>query len=304
MSREFLGRPPFFVRQSLVATIDMPELPEVETVVRQLRPQLVGRRLRGIRPYTPGVIRCQAFPKAHLVGATMLDVRRRGKFIRCDLMTGPHRRRRTCDRLTLLVHLGMTGQLTVLDAPSARGRHDHLDLLLNGRDLVRFRDARRFGGWWLLPSQVADSRAPLADLGPEPLEVSRKDFRRLLAGHRQQIKALLLNQRRLAGMGNIYCDESLFAAAIHPQMQSCDIAAPAANGLWRHIRRILRAAVRRRGSTIATFCRPDGGPGEYQDRFKVYGMAGRPCVRCGTTLRRLLVAGRGTTLCPTCQGRP
>ncbi|NIA22154.1 MAG: hypothetical protein GWP05_09380 [Anaerolineaceae bacterium] len=163
---------------------------------------------------------------------------------------------------------------------------------------------RKFGRWWLLPAGQADRLPPLVHLGPEPLEISREQFRRLLSGRRQQIKALLLDQRRLAGMGNIYCDESLFAARIHPQTISCRIPPPKADALWRHMRRILRAAIRRQGSTISDFVRPDGRSGTYQDRFKVYGCSGTPCPRCGTTLKRIIAAGRGTTLCPLCQRRP
>jgi len=206
--------------------------------------------------------------------------------------------------IELLVHLGMTGRLTIVPRGTPRDRHDHIDLLLENGRTLRFRDVRKFGRWWLLPAEEAERLPPLADLGPEPLEISREQFRRLLSARRQQIKALLLDQRRLAGMGNIYCDEALFAAGIHPQMPACRIRRQKLHALWRHMRRILRAAIRRQGSTISDFVRPDGRSGTYQDRFKVYGRAGAPCPRCGATLKRLIVAGRGTTLCPLCQSRP
>lgn len=278
----------------------MPELPEVETVVRQLRPGLIGRTVRSITLHTPTLMRCQAVPTARLVGSVIRDLRRRGKFIRCDL-TGPGGR--DSSRLTILVHLRMTGRLTLFNRPPRRERHDHIDLLLDRGRVLRFRDMRKFGGWWLLTGDQADREPPLSELGPEPLEISRQAFRRLLAERRQAVKALMLNQRRLAGMGNIYCDESLFAAGIHPEARACDLSLAKADALWRHMRRILRSAIRRQGSTISDFTRPDGQGGRYQDRFQVYGRSGEACVRCGTALTRLVVAGRGTTVCRACQTR-
>jgi formamidopyrimidine-DNA glycosylase len=294
----------------------MPELPEVETVVRQLRPRLVGSRVRGGVVHAPGLIRCQAAPPGALVGAVIRGVRRRGKFIRLDLSAGRRAAlRRTARRaaaadatktgadgdLAVLVHLRMTGRLTVVRGRPPRDRHDHIDLLLSGNRVLRFRDVRKLGGWWIMPAEMADAAAPLADLGPEPLEIPCIDFRRLLAGRRQRIKALLLDQRRLAGMGNIYCDESLFASGIHPAARAGELSARQANRLWSQMRRILRAAIERRGSTISDFRRPDGSRGGYQDHFRVYGRADLPCPRCRATLRRTIVAGRGTTFCPRCQ---
>ena len=277
----------------------MPELPEVETVVRQIAPGLLGRRIEALHLHTPKLIRCQTVPTEALLGARFTAVTRRGKFIRCDLEP----RDRAAPSLTILVHLKMTGRLTVLAGRPPRDRHDHIDLVLD-RGLLRFRDVRKFGGWWLVPTADLLRLTPLGDLGPEPLAIARTAFRRLLAESGQRIKALLLDQTRLAGMGNIYCDESLFAARIHPTTRAADIPSVKADALWRHLRRILRLAIRRQGSTISSFVTPEGRSGGYQKEFQVYGRDGQPCPACGRTLQRLIVAGRGTTACPRCQPLP
>ncbi|MBN2584790.1 MAG: bifunctional DNA-formamidopyrimidine glycosylase/DNA-(apurinic or apyrimidinic site) lyase [Planctomycetes bacterium] len=286
----------------------MPELPEVETVVRQLAPHLLGRQVAGLAVHTPRIVRCQAIPLAALVGARFAGVRRRGKFIRCDLVFDEPLNSGLgappAGAATLLVHLRMTGRLMVLDGDPPRDGHDHIDLRLDDGRLLRFRDVRKFGGWYVLPHDLADGLPPLSQLGPEPLEISKREFADLLGGSRGGIKALLLDQHRLAGLGNIYCDESLFAARIHPETPSCDVPSARVDALWQHMRRILRAAIRRQGSTISDFVRPDGRRGGYQDRFRVYGRSGQPCTTCGRTLQRLIVAGRGTTCCPACQVRP
>jgi len=280
----------------------MPELPEVETVVRQLRRSLVGQRVRSIILHTPSTIRCRHFPARRLIGCTIRAVRRRGKFIRLDLAAPSRSPQGT--GVTVLVHLRMTGSLRIHAGRPPRERHDHIDLVLDGRPepaCLRFSDIRKFGGWWLLPGDVADAAAPLAALGPEPLEISRDDFRRLLAGHKQRVKTLLLDQRRLAGMGNIYTDEALFAAGIHPEARACDVPAAKVDALWRAMRRILRAAIRHCGSSTSDFVGADGRRGRYQEHHQVYGRADQPCRRCGARLKYLRVAGRGTTFCPRCQ---
>ena len=272
----------------------MPELPEVETVVRQLRrSRLVGARVLGLDLHTPRCLRCQSVPFATLIGRSISRISRRGKFIRLDFS----------GRLTVLVHLRMTGVLSVNPA-AQRGKHDHIDLRLSGRRLLRFSDVRKFGGWWLLHKSEADTAPPLSALGPEPLEISRPAFRSLLAARRQAVKALLLDQRRLAGMGNIYCDESLFAARIHPATLASRLTPAQADALWRHMRRILRLAILHRGSSVSDFLDIDGRGGRFQHRHKVYGLSGSPCPRCRTPFLHTRVAGRGTTFCPKCQKKP
>ncbi len=275
----------------------MPELPEVETVVRQIAPELLGRRIVRLVAHTPKLVRCQAVDDRALVGARFASVTRRGKFIRCDLVPS-HRR---AAAITLLVHLKMTGSLRVRHRRSqARERHDHLDLILD-RGVLRFTDVRQFGGWWIVPTADVDRLTPLGGLGPEPLEISREDFVQLLGGSRQRIKALLLDQSRLAGIGNIYADESLYAAGIHPKTRAGDISTTRAAALWRHMRRILRASIRRCGTTVDSYRTPEGRSGGYQRHLHVYGRHGQACPSCGHTFQRLVVAGRGTTACPRCQ---
>jgi formamidopyrimidine-DNA glycosylase len=274
----------------------MPELPEVETVVRQIAPDLLGRRIVALAAHTPKLVRCQTVADRDLVGARFVSVTRRGKFIRCDLRL-PHRR---AAGLTLLAHLKMTGCLRVHRGRPARQRHDHLDLILD-RGVLRFTDVRQFGGWWIVPTAQVEMLTPLGDLGPEPLEMPRDDFRRLLAGSRQRIKALLLDQSRLAGIGNIYADESLYAAGIHPTTRAADIAPAKASALWHHVRRILQASIRRCGTTVDSYRTPEGSSGGYQKHLRVYGRYGQLCPRCGRTFQRLIVAGRGTTACSRCQ---
>jgi formamidopyrimidine-DNA glycosylase len=269
----------------------MPELPEVETVVRQLRPQLLGARIAGVTVQTPKLIRCQSVPMENLAGATITEIDRRGKFIRCRLS----------NQLTLLVHLRMTGRLTVFPDNQVSDRHDHIDLRLKDRRVLRFRDVRKFGGWWVMTTAEADREPPISQLGPEPLEVSRDEFRGILRGRRQRIKALLLDQTRLAGMGNIYCDEALFASGIHPAALACRLSPARVDRLWQQMRRILRLAIRHQGSTVSDYQTPDGQRGRYQERHRVYGRAGEPCFTCHRPLRRAIVAGRGTTFCPRCQ---
>jgi len=280
----------------------MPELPEVETVVRQLKRQLVGRRVLRIRVRTPSLIRQRQVRLNSLVGRRICAVVRRGKLIRIDLSRGGSLPGRP--ESTILVHLRMTGRMRVLKSRVRRTKHDHIDLELDGGFVARFSDIRKFGGWWIMSAADAARSSPLGALGPEPLEMGRDDFRRLLGGSRQRIKALLLDQRRIAGIGNIYCDESLFSARIHPFTAGRDVSRRKAEALWRAVQRILRGAIRHGGSSTRDFVGADGERGWFQIRHSVYGRGGLPCRRCGTRLRRLMVAGRGTVICPRCQPMP
>jgi formamidopyrimidine-DNA glycosylase len=177
----------------------------------------------------------------------------------------------------------------------ARAPEAAADLLL-----VRFSDVRRFGGWTLLRAAEADRVAPLGSLGAEPLEIGRAAFGRLLT-RRRQIKALLLDQSVLAGLGNIYADEVLWAARVHPLRAAASLSARTVGRLWGAMRRVLREAVRLGGTSVSDFVGSDGRPGRYQGQLQAYGRAGRPCPRCGATLRRQVAAQRGTTFCPRCQ---
>jgi formamidopyrimidine-DNA glycosylase len=220
-------------------------------------------------------------------------VHRRGKWIVLALDGGCH----------LIIHLGMTGQLRVLGRDEPMSAHTHLVLDLDpGRTQLRFRDVRRFGS----ASMIADHAGlehffEKVGLGPEPFEMDTKYWRERLAGTARFLKAVLLDQRVLAGVGNIYADESLFEARLHPGRRGRELRAPEADRLRRALVKVLVRAIERNGSTIRDYVRGSGDEGGYQDEFRVYGRAGEPCRRCGTPILRLRMAGRSTHFCPRCQ---
>jgi len=261
----------------------VPELPEVETVVRTLAPKLTGRRIVDATFSSHHVVR-QSFPtlRKRVRGQLVKSVERHGKFIVITL-----------DHGVLVVHLGMTGKL-LLDAepgPYARAVFQ-LD-----RGLLVYDDVRHFGRieW----SENLPARA--AALGPDALNISLDDFRALLKGRRSAIKSLLLNQRFLRGMGNIYTDEALFEARIHPRALAARLSKARAARLYRAMVDILATAIRLKGSSISDYVDADGQRGSFQQQHQVYGRAGDPCPICGTPIRRIVVGSRGTHYCPKCQ---
>ena len=169
---------------------------------------------------------------------------------------------------------------------------------------LHFRDVRKFGRMILTPDSLVDALPALAKLGPDATEIGRDEFTALLAARRTRIKPLLLDQRRLAGMGNIYVDESLYQARIHPLTPACDVPLESAAELWRIMRRVLRAAIKAGGTSKWTFVDAAGEQGWFAVKLKVYARAGAPCGRCGTPIERIVVGGRGTHLCPRCQPAP
>ncbi len=262
----------------------MPELPEVETVVRSVEPYLRGRRIVAARftsrHVTPGNRTALA---ARLAGRRIESVTRRGKFIVMAL-----------DQGTLTVHLGMTGRLLVRGQP---GEHTYAVFTLDD-GLLLYHDPRQFGKieW------SAGAPPRVARLGPEPLEISFDEFRRRLK-RKARIKALLLNQTFLAGVGNIYADESLFAAGIHPLASAARLGPARAERLYAAIRGILGHAIELGGSSISDYVNAEGERGWFQLEHRVYGREGQPCVNCGAAVRKILVAQRGTHYCPRCQKR-
>ncbi len=271
----------------------MPELPEVETVVRDLRPRLVGRRFAALRVSGKALRRAWSRRwNAQIVGQCVRAVERRGKWILLDL-DGPW----------LLVHLGMTGQFVVAAAEKPRQNHTHLVFTLDdGKSELRFRDIRRFGSVGLYPSR-ADIEAYFTHqrLGPEPFDVDPAYWRAALAKTERNLKAILLDQRIVAGVGNIYADESCFEAKLHPQTFGCQLDARQADKLRRTIASVLLRAIERRGSSIRDYVGGSGLMGQYQDEFRVYGRTGEPCRRCRTAIERIVLAGRSTHFCPRCQ---
>jgi formamidopyrimidine-DNA glycosylase len=276
----------------------VPELPEVETVVRDLRPLLVGRRItRVVRPSSQALRKpWSADWDAALRGAVVRSVQRRGKWIVLELEGERH----------LVVHLGMTGQLTVVPAGEAIAGHTHLIFDLadgpggEGTRQLRFRDVRRFGSATLLATR-AERTAFFAESGPEPFDLDAADWRRRLAKTGRCVKAVLLDQQTVAGVGNIYADESLFEARLHPARPGRALTGPEADRLRRALARVLRRAIEKRGSTIRDYVGGSGERGGFQEEFRAYGRTGKPCPRCRTAIACLRLAGRSTHYCPKCQ---
>jgi formamidopyrimidine-DNA glycosylase len=262
----------------------MPELPEVETVVRSLRPHLAGKRILAVtftsRRLTPGN---RARLAERLAGRRIESIGRRGKFILVAL-----------DQGTLTIHLGMTGKLLV---SGAAGEHTHAVFTLDDGVLL-YDDPRQFGSieW------SAEGSPRVARLGPEPLEISFEEFRERLR-RRARLKALLLNQSFLAGLGNIYADESLFAAGIHPLAVAGRLSRRRAERLYTAIRSVLTHAIELGGSSISDYVNAEGERGWFQMEHRVYGREGEPCATCGGAVRKILAAQRGTHFCPRCQRR-
>ncbi len=261
----------------------MSELPEVETVVRSLAPHLVGRRIVGAsftsKFVTPGDRKKLA---ARVAGRTIVKIERRGKFI---LMT--------LDQGMLVVHLGMTGKLLIGDAEPGEHTYGLFDL---DQGVLRYEDPRQFGRIEWNPKRILK-------LGPEPLEVGLEEFSRELRARKSRVKPLLLNQQFLAGVGNIYADEALFAAEIHPLAIASRLSIARAARLHQAIREILTLAIEHRGSSISDYVDAAGERGWFQVLHNVYGREGEPCPRCGTPIKKMVVGGRGTHFCPTCQKR-
>ncbi len=273
----------------------MPELPEVETTRRALAPHVAGRRIAAVRvrrrdlrePVPRGLGR-------RLAGARVTGLDRRGK----------HLLLRT-DRGTLILHLGMSGSLRLVPAGTPAGPHEHLDLVLDDGRAVRLRDPRRFGlVLWTAGDPLAHPR--LAGLGPEPFDrgLTGARLRARLAGRRAPVRNLLLDGRLLAGIGNIYANEALFLAGIHPACPGGALDRAACTRLLRALRRVLRESLRAGGTTLRDYVDGTGDPGRYALRLRVYGRAGAPCPRCGAAIRRIVVGQRSAFCCPRCQRCP
>ena len=276
---------------------DMPELPEVETVRRGLAAQIVGRTFDRISylewPRTIATPEPDALA-ARLAGRRVAAVRRRAKFLVIDLDGGDH----------LVVHLRMTGQLAVAPAIAPRERYARVAFAFTDGDELRFSDIRRFGRIEL--HDAAALAARFGDLGPEPLgeDWTAEDFVAALAARRTRLKPLLLDQTFLAGLGNIYVDESLFRARLHPLTPAAAVPAEQARALHAAIRAILADAVASGGTTFSNYRDAFGQEGDYYERRQVYDRAGAACPICGEQIVRIVVGGRGTHLCTHCQPAP
>ncbi len=264
----------------------MPELPEVETICRRLRASCLGAHITDARVLWRRTLATPAPQRfrARIRGQSVRTVDRRGKFVLLGL-----------SRDWLVIHLRMSGRICLERNRPTLPAHTRLVLRLRGGQRMLLRDPRKFGRVWL----TSDPAELLAPLGPEPLDarLTADAFHARLSGHRRQLKTLLLDQTFLAGLGNIYVDESLHRAGLHPRRRSSAVTGSEARRLWRSIRQVLRAAIRCNGTSFDAVY----GGGDFQRCLWVYGRAGQPCRRCRTPILRTVVGQRGTHYCPHCQ---
>ena len=279
----------------------MPELPEVETIARELRPLIVGRAIvdgwfdwpRQIKHPAP-----DAFVAA-LRGREILAVDRRAKWVIIALGTHDG----GGEPATLAIQVKMTGQLDVVERAAPRDKHVHVAFLLDNDKELRMRDTRKFGRFALYSPAHAD--AVLGTLGPEPLgeELTLASFRRLVRGRRARLKTLLMDQAFLAGVGNIYADEALWRARLHPLRSAAGLSLAQERALYHALRDVLSEAIERRGSSVDSYRAPSGS-GDMQHFLNVYGRTGKPCPRCGRPARRMVIGARSTHFCSWCQRLP
>src|SRR5260370_3331655 len=268
----------------------MPELPEVEVTRRGLEPQLAGRVISGVAVRQPR-LRWPISSGVHaLAGRTVRAVLRRGKYLLID-----------CGGGHLIVHLGMSGSLRLLAPGVPAGKHDRFDLLLGDR-MLRLRDPRRFGAV-LWTSERVEAHPLLAELGIGALSgaLDRARLHALAQPHRTSIKQFLMDARRIVGVGNIYANEALFRAGVHPRTPANRISLEKSRKLAVAIKHTLRAAIRAGGSSLRDFVGADGSPGDFQQRYWVYDRGGMPCRECGARIRRIVQGQRATYFCPRCQ---
>lgn len=284
--------PHVIISKNVCYNHDMPELPEVETVVRGLRSPLVGRTITHMTLTWTRTIHSPApdLFQSLVCGQTVLDVSRRAKYIRITLTD-----------MMLIIHLKMTGRLYVVPQSASDEADKWVRVIfhLDNDHQLRFSDSRKFGKMYL----THNPQDFFAHIGPEPLadDFTIADFSARLRSHHQAIKALLLDQTFIAGVGNIYADEALFRANIHPQTPANQLSNNQISGLYWGIREALMMGIDHEGASINWYRKPDGTKGESQNHFLVYGRDNQPCVVCGTSIHKIRVAGRGTHFCPQCQ---
>ncbi|QRG68972.1 DNA-formamidopyrimidine glycosylase [Brevibacillus choshinensis] len=273
----------------------MPELPEVETVVRTLSGLVVGKQIERVSVLLPRIIRTpddiEEF-KSQLAGQAIHAIKRRAKFIQFIL-----------DRDVLISHLRMEGRYGLYQADEPVEKHTHVVFHFTDGTELRYRDVRQFGTMDLYPLGVETTTGPLAKLGVEPLDESftPEVLRKLLKDRPTKIKPLLLNQECIVGLGNIYVDESLFLAGIHPERPAGKLTKKQVAALHASIVATLSEAVDQGGSSIKSYVNGQGEMGMFQQSLKVYGRKNEPCVNCGAEIVRFVVGGRGTHICPVCQ---
>lgn len=273
----------------------MPELPEVETVRRTLEQLVIEKTIKDVEIYWPKIIKApepvEQFSDA-LIGQTIHEIGRRGKFLIFQL-----------DDYSLVSHLRMEGKYAVYPESEPRDKHTHVVFTFTDGYQLRYRDVRKFGTMHLFKKGEEVSNMPLLHLGPEPLsdEFTLADLSMKLAKTNRKIKSVLLDQTVVVGIGNIYVDESLFRAGIHPERMASSLTLDEITRIHGEVKLTLAEAVEKGGSTIRSYVNSQGQIGMFQLELFVYGRKGEPCKRCGTPLEKLVVGGRGTHICPVCQ---
>ncbi|ADN74350.1 DNA-(apurinic or apyrimidinic site) lyase; Formamidopyrimidine-DNA glycosylase [Ferrimonas balearica DSM 9799] len=269
----------------------MPELPEVEVTRLGIAPHLEGRVVEEVIVRNPR-LRWPVDPLIQqLVGQTILSVTRRAKYLLVDTEAG-----------VLILHLGMSGSLRVLDPVPEPGKHDHLDLVLDSGAVLRLNDPRRFGAaiWWQLP---LDAQPLLNKLGPEPLTAAfnAEQLAAALKGKTSAIKTALMDNHVVVGVGNIYANEALFAAGIHPKRAAGNLSKARLAKLVEEVKAVLARAIQQGGTTLKDFTQADGKPGYFVQQLNVYGRGGQACVQCGAQLKEIKLGQRATVYCGHCQ---
>lgn len=269
----------------------MPELPEVETTCRGIRPHLLGQTISSIEVRQPKLRWPIPAELSAATGQTIHAVTRRGKYLLIETNAG-----------TILIHLGMSGSLRLVENHQQPGKHEHIDIVLSSGKTLRLHDTRRFGAvlWW---TEAIENHPLLNKLGPEPLEADFDDEHlwRLSRGRKQAVKAFIMNGHIVVGVGNIYASESLFRAGILPQRQAGRISRQRYQHLSQTIREVLAEAIAQGGTTLKDFSNSDGQPGYFAQELLVYGREGQACVACSATIKMKVIGQRASFFCPNCQ---
>jgi formamidopyrimidine-DNA glycosylase len=271
----------------------MPELPEVETIVRNLSSKLKGLEISSVKIIYPPVLRKKKPSLINdLKGRKVVSVRRRGKMLLINFERN----------LSLLIHLKMTGQLLFYPREEPLDKHTHFILSFKDENKeLRFRDVRKFGFISCIRNLDISCADELKNLGPEPLEIDFPLFKKLFQGRKARLKSLLLNQNFIAGIGNIYADEILFQAKLHPLTPASHLGDDDLKRLLKAMRDVLRKAIVHKGSSIRSFTNAEGMRGKFQNYHQVYGRESQSCFICGEKIKRLRLGGRSSSFCPRCQ---
>jgi len=269
----------------------MPELPEVETTLRGIEPYLLNQRVARVIVRDPRLRWPVPAAVVKAEGQQFVSLQRRGKYLLLKLRQGG-----------LLIHLGMSGSLRILQEPAAPQKHDHIDVELQNGVCLRFNDPRRFGAFLWVDGEM-QLHELLRDLGPEPLsdEFTADYLYQRSRGRNLAIKNFIMNGHIVVGVGNIYASEALFMAGIHPQRAAGRVSRQRYDGLVAAIRDVLARAIRRGGTTLRDFVNSDGAPGYFAQELLVYDRAGSDCFQCGTTIKQKVIGQRSSYYCPACQ---